>query len=104
MDDAALIEELNKRFGSLASEEVDEVVVRVSQYATTGGVQTPSQWQAIVRFRDRTKSWGVAVQRTPGDAVLGAFRAAHALTPPKPATPLTGPLLPRVRTRTRIPQ
>ena len=102
MDDGSLIEELNKRFNGLASDEVDELVVRVSQYAITGGVQTTSQWQAIVRFRNRTKPWGVAVARTPGDAVLGAFRAAYALTPAKGAPPLTGPLTPRTRTRTRI--
>ena len=37
----------------------DEILVRVSSYGPDR--ITPSQYQAIVRYRDRTKVWGVCV-------------------------------------------
>lgn len=101
MDDDALIEGLNSRFAGLAREGVDELVVRVAQYAITGGVHVPSQWQAIVRFSNRSKAWGVHVASSPGEAVLGAFLAVPPLPPTQEQPALSGPLLPRTRTRTR---
>lgn len=98
MADTALIAALNAQFTALAGDGVDELVVRVAQYDFTGGVQTPSQWQAIARFRNRGKAWGVALAETPGEAVLGAFRSAAALHHPQNRE---APLTPRVRTRTR---
>ncbi len=58
----------------LTSLGADDVTVRVSAYdweADPHGV--PCQWQAIVKHRDRTKAWSVAVRDDPVVALQDAI-------------------------------
>ena len=49
----------------------DEILVRVSSYGPDR--ITPSQYQAIVRYRDRTEVWGVGVHADSETALLKAL-------------------------------
>lgn len=74
-----------------AGVKADEIVLRVSGYEAD--MVTPSVFQAIVRFRDRGKAWGVGVHAEPDKALVEALDKALAMASPAP--------LPRVRQRVR---
>lgn len=53
----------------------DEITIKVSSYAADG--EYPSEFQAIVKHRNRTLVWGCGVDPNPLQALETAIRTAY---------------------------
>lgn len=93
----------------LAPMGADELVVRVTAYDKAG---VPFRWQAIVRHKNRSLGWSVAVENDPDMAMFEALRGfkekyGHKVAKPrtraKPEQVPQGNTKPRVRARVRRP-
>jgi hypothetical protein len=78
---------------TLIASGMDEITVRVSQYDRA---MVATQWQALVKFANRQKPWGVGVAATPEEALTTAVGHALALVSGQTST---APVRVRVRNR-----
>ena len=73
-----LAQMLNAQFADGA----DEILVRVSRYQND--VRTPAEYQAIVRFHNRLRPWGVGVHASAETALRIALGDPSAMPTDKP--------------------
>lgn len=75
-----------------AKVSVDELTIRVCQYEADA--MTPASYQALAKFQNRARPWGVGIHADPVEAAKIALRKALELhSPAPPVAP------PRIRTR-----
>lgn len=71
--------DLEQLFAKAIANDADEIVVRIAQYDQN---LDPANYQAIVRFSDRTRAWASAVHEKPHIAFVDALMKAGEMPGP----------------------